>query len=116
MDANVALAIMEEGFRRWASVDMGRAQFVLDRDLLRTNEGFYTHRSKLRTFDADDWQEILDPERSWIAATLILHAEESPIVALDIGPRVPGPKREIAPGVSINISTSVSNQPLRMVS
>jgi hypothetical protein len=116
MDKSTALAILEAGIRKWCPVPMGEIRFVYDKELLRTPEGFYTHPSSVHVLGDEEWEELLHPERSWIAATLILDAADNPIMSLDVGPRVAGPKDEIAPGVDIAISLSFSPKPLKFVS
>jgi hypothetical protein len=116
MDKQKALAILEEGIGMFRRVTMDEVRFVYDNDLLRTPDGIYTHLSSVHALRDEEWEEILHPGRSWIAATLIFDSDEKPIVLLDVGPKALERKGEVAQGVDINISASFSLQSLKYVS
>jgi hypothetical protein len=88
----------------------------MTRSYFRLPRGSYTHPSSVHALGDDEWKELLHPERSWIAGTLIFDAADNPIMSLDVGPRVAGPKGELTPGVDIAISMSFSPKPLKFVS
>jgi hypothetical protein len=90
------------GFVHWVDVDPAEVRYVHEADLRFEHDAVATRAD--RVFDEPAWEELLDPRRRWLNATLLRDAEGRPFVALRGGepdPRVPPPD-EIAIVVSLD--------------
>lgn len=111
------LEIISEGAQReLGDVDLSKARLVFDRDLSHTRDAVLAPEAHVHDVDEQVvWDEILHPQRSWVATTLLFDSGHRPYVSIDLGPLTDARKQHVASGVNMGITFSVSRRTLRIL-
>lgn len=102
------------GVKQWMEVDVTDAHFVHDEFLKHDGQTVTTAATDVVPLSqVEDWEDLLDPARSWLNATLHVDAAGRPVISL-----LAGPKRaaaEVDPNAEVPIAVSREPKTLRLV-